>query len=690
MGTVASVGRLHGHRGDDRSSCSDPWLDPDRPAAKRQGCRHRRRLRRRLEPDGLRGTGRRHVPVEDDQRPGDPVHADFPWTDHPGLAAGHCHGRRRGDPQACPVGAPRRRGPGPRDTRPNGPSPGRPHGSSKVVSAPRPVYLKSPTSVRLFSVLLLFALVLLTACGRSDRAAEPVAAAGGPTYGDTLVDGSIGDISGLIPNITSDSASHDIGNLIYSNLVRTDKDLRLEGELAERWEVSRDEMTITFHLRKGAKWHDGEELTADDVDFTYRYMIDPKTPTAYAESFRQIKRAEVVDRYTYRVTYDKPYAPALLSWGIWILPRHILQAPWEAGVDLRTTQQNLHPIGSGSYLFKEWDTGEKVVLEANPGYWEGRPHLSRVVYRIIPDQSTIFLELKARNIDMSGLTPIQYRRQTDFPAFRKAFNRYRYLANGYAYLGFNLLDSRFQDKRVRQAMAHAINKQEIIDGVLLGLGQPAVGPYKPGTWWYKEDVKTFPFDPERAKALLAEVGWKEKNSDGILMRDGKPFSFTIRTNQGNQVRQQTAEIIQRRLRAIGIDAKIHIVEWAACLNNFIRKKDYEAIILGWGLGLDPDQYDIWHSSQTGSDQLNHISYKSPEVDALLEAGRRTFAEARRKEIYGKFQDIMAEEQPVVFLYVPDALPVVSARVQGIAPAAAGISYNFTKWYVPQNLQRYTR
>jgi len=296
----------------------------------------------------------------------------------------------------------------------------------------------------------------------------------------------------------------------------------------------------------------------------------------------------------------------------------------------------------------------------------------------------------ARTSDGSGLTPIQYQRQTDFPAFRKAFYKYRFLANGYAYLGFNLMDSRFQDKRVRQAMAYAINKQEIIEGVLLGLGQEAVGPYKPGTWWYKADVKTYPFNPNRAAALLAEAGWRDKNSEGILVRDGKPFSFTIRTNQGNTVRKDTAEIIQRRLRAVGIDAQIHIVEWAAFINQFIRKRNFEAIILGWGLGLDPDQYDIWHSSQTGPDQLNHITYKNAKVDELLETGRRTFDEAKRKAIYGELQDIMAEEQPVVFLYVPEALPVVSSRVRGIEPAPAGINYNFIKWYVPANLQRYTR
>jgi len=538
--------------------------------------------------------------------------------------------------------------------------------------------------------LSLLGVLPLAACGRSESIRESSADGGEPAYGDTLVEASIGDISGLIPNITSDSASHEVGGLLYSNLIRTDKELRPEGELAERWDISKDEMTITFYLRKGAKWHDGEDVTAEDVDFTYRYMIDPKTPTAYAEPFRQVQRAEVVDQYTYQVTYEKPYAPALLSWGLWILPRHILEPAWKAGVDLRTTRQNRFPVGSGPYRFGEWKTGEKIVVEANPDYFEGRPYLRRVVYRIIPDQSTIFLELKARNIDLASLTPIQYRRQTEFPAFLKAFHRYRYLSNSYAYLGFNLRDARFQDKRVRHAIAHAINKQEIIEGVLLGLGRPAVGPYKPGTWWYKDDVKTFPFNPGRAKALLAEAGWTRATADGILEKDGKPFSFTIRTNQGNLVRQQTAEIIQRRLRAVGIDVKIHIVEWAAFLNTFIRKKDFEAIILGWGLGQDPDQYEIWHSSQTGTEELNHISYKNPKVDELLEAGRRTFNQEKRTAIYGELQEVLADDQPVIFLYVPDALPVVSARVRGIEPAPAGIMYNFIKWYVPSAVQRYTR
>ncbi|MCI0372569.1 MAG: peptide-binding protein [candidate division NC10 bacterium] len=531
----------------------------------------------------------------------------------------------------------------------------------------------------------------LAGCGSDAPSAEaPRAVTGPPAPGDTIVEASIGDISGLIPNITSDGASHSVGNLIYDGLVRADRDLSLTGELAESWDISKDERTITFHLKRGVRWHDGAPFTARDVEFTYRYMRDPKTPTAYAEDFLQVASTEVVNPYTFRVRYEKPYAPALLSWALWVLPAHLLEGPWRQGVDLRTTPQNRHPIGTGPFRFQEWKTQEKVVLLASPDHHRGRPYLDRVVLRIIPDSATIFLELKARNVDMAGLTPLQFTRQTDYPAFTRFFEKYRYLSNSYAYLGFNLKDPRFADRAVRRALAHAIDKREIIEGVLLGLAQEAVGPYKPGTWWYTEAVRTLPYDPDRAKELLQEAGWRDRDGDGILDKGGKPFRFTIRTNQGNSVRIQTAEIIQRRLKAVGIDVNIHVVEWAAFINTFIRKRDFEAIILGWGLGLDPDQYEIWHSSKTGPDQLNHISYSNPEVDRLLESGRRTFNQERRKAIYGEFQKVLAEDQPVVFLYVPDALMAVSSRIRGIEPAPAGIAWNFIRWYVPAELQRYTR
>ncbi|MBI4593101.1 MAG: peptide-binding protein, partial [Candidatus Rokubacteria bacterium] len=324
-----------------------------------------------------------------------------------------------------------------------------------------------------------------------------------------------------------------------------------------------------------------------------------------------------------------------------------------------------------------------------PDYHEGRPYIARIVYRIIPSQATIFLELKAKGVDAAGLTALQYRRQTEYPAFRKAFHKFRYPSNAYTYFGFNLRDPRFADSRVRQAFAHAINKQELIDGVLLGLGREATGPYKPGTWVYNPNVKTYAYNPARARHLLAQAGWKAQNTDGLLVRNGKPFTFTIMTNQGNDERRKVAEIIQASLREIGVGVEIKTLEWSSFIREYIRKRRFEAIILGWGIGYDPDQYEIWHSSKTGSDELNHISYANPEVDELLERGRSSCVGAERKQSYDRLQEVLAEDQPIVFLYFREALPAVAARVHGIVGSPNGIRFNFTEWFVPRGRQRYT-
>jgi peptide/nickel transport system substrate-binding protein len=505
----------------------------------------------------------------------------------------------------------------------------------------------------------------------------------GPAYGDMFIDASIGDASTLLPPLANDAASFGIISLVYNGLVKYDGNLNLVGDLAESWQVSPDGLTITFKLRRGVKWHDGAPCTAQDVMFTYQTMIDPKTPTAYSGDYLQVKKAEVLDDYTFRVTYEQPFAPALGSWGVSIIPRHLLD-----GKDITRSDLGRHPVGTGPFKFQEWRAGQKIALAYNPDYFDGRPYLNGYIYLVKSDQGTLFLELKAGNIDRANLTPLQYKRQTDYPRFNRMFNKYRYIPFSYIYLGYNLQDPRFADRRVRQALTCAINKKEIIEGVLLGLGEEATGPYKPGTWYYNPDVPKFPYDPNRARALLAEAGW-QPNAEGILEKDGRPFEFTILTNQGNDLRVMTAEIIQRRLREVGILVKIRTVEWAAFLKEFIDKGRYEAVILGWNTGLDPDQYDIWHSSKTKPGELNFIHYQNPEVDALLVEGRHTFDREKRRQAYFRFQEILAEDQPYTFLFVPDALPAIHKRFRGIKPAPAGIDYNFPKWYVPKDEQKYT-
>jgi peptide/nickel transport system substrate-binding protein len=505
----------------------------------------------------------------------------------------------------------------------------------------------------------------------------------GPAYGDLFIDASIGDASTLLPPLAMDSSSASINGLIYNGLVKYDGNLNLVGDLAESWDISPDGLTITFHLRKGVKWHDGAPFTAQDVLFTYQVMVDPKTPTAYAGDYLQVKKAEAPDDHTFRVTYPQPFAPALGSWGLSILPQHLL-----AGQDLTKSPLGRRPVGTGPYIFQEWRAGEKITLAYNPNYFEGRPYLNGFVYLVKPDTATMFMELKAGNIDRMGLNAMQYTRQTEYPKFQRLYNKYRYMPFSYIYLGYNLNDSRFADRRVRQALTHAINKKEIIDGVLMGLGEEATGPYKPGTWYYNPNVPKFPYDPARAKALLNEAGWRP-DARGILTKDGRPFEFTILTNQGNDTRVRTAEIIQSRLRQVGILVHIRTVEWAAFVKEFIQKGRFEAILLGWNTGLDPDQYDIWHSSKIKPGELNVTHYQNPEVDRLLDEGRHTFDREKRRQAYFRFQEILAEDQPYTFLFVPDALPAISRRFRGIKPAPAGIDYNFIKWYVPKGEQKYT-
>ncbi len=527
-------------------------------------------------------------------------------------------------------------------------------------------------------------LLSLVACDRDQGPVKPIGRGPGtPAYGDALVIGSIGDASNLIPLLASDTSSHDIASLVYNGLVKYDKELKLVGDLAKSWEIAPDGLTIIFRLRRGVKWHDGVEFTARDVLYTYRVTIDPKTPTAYAEDFKQVKSLETPDCYTVRVRYGKPFAPALASWGMNILPAHLLE-----GKEITKSELARHPVGTGPYLFKEWIAGQKIVLEAFPDYFEGRSRIGRYVNRIIPDSSTMYMELKAGGLDMMGLTPVQYARQTATPEFKARFNKYRYPASAFTYLGYNLRNPLFADRRVRQALTSAINKDEIVHGVQLGMGQVAHGPYKPGTWPYNPRISDFDYNPGRAKALLAEAGWQQKNRDGILVRDGRPFQFTVITNQGNAERLKAAEIIQQRLRDVGIDMRIRVIEWASFITNFIDKRNFEAVLLGWTITPDPDIYDVWHSSKTGPKELNFIGYQNNEVDRLIEEGRGTFDMERRRRCYFRIQEILAVDQPYTFLFVPDALPAVSARFRGIEPAPAGIMHNFIHWYVPKEEQLY--
>jgi peptide/nickel transport system substrate-binding protein len=528
--------------------------------------------------------------------------------------------------------------------------------------------------------------LILAACGQPDTPPplnldQPYSA----QAGGVLIDAMTGEPSGLIPMIAGESAASAIAANIFNSLLKYNKNLDLEGELAQSWSVSPDQKTITFQLKPNLQWADGKPLTSEDVLFTWKLVTDDKTRTPYGADYKLVAKTETPDPLTFRVSYAQPYAPALDSWaGLQILPKHLLQDQ-----NINTTPFARHPVGSHYYQLAEWKNGERIILTRNPNATQGQAHIDKLVSRFIPDPASQFLELMADNIDTMGLSPIQYARI--FPA-RPELNRkialYKELGNAYTYLGFNLKHKPWNDKRVRQAINYALDKQELIDGVLLGLGEPVASPYKPGTRWTNPDLHPYPYDPEKAKALLHEAGFEDHDGDGILDRDGKPFSFEILTNQNKQ-REMSAVLIQRRLKEIGIDVKIRVLEWASFIGRFINTGDFDVVILGWSLGLEPDQYNIWHSSQQATGQFNFIGYNNPQVDKLLEQGRLELDPNKRMKIYHEFARILLDDSPVVYLYAGYGLPAIHKRVRGIDNPAppAGIGHNSYEWYIPEPLRR---
>lgn len=507
-----------------------------------------------------------------------------------------------------------------------------------------------------------------------------------PQAGGTLISATIAEPSGLIPMIAGEAAASAIAANIFNSLLKYDKNLEITGELAKSWQISADQRTITFHLKPDMKWADGAPLTSADALFTWQVVTDDKTRTPYGADYKLVLRAEAPDPLTFRVTYAEPYAPALESWaGLQILPKHLLE-----GQDINTTTFARNPIGSGYYQLESWRNGESISLVRNPASTQGPARIERLISRVIPDTATQFLELLANNIDYMGLDPIQYARV--FPS-RPDLNRkialYKELGNNYTYMGFNLKHKPFDDIRVRKAINYAIDKQELIDGVLLGLGEPVASPYKPGTRWANPELQPYPYDPEKARELLHSAGFEDRDNDGILDRNGKPFAFEVLTNNGNKQREMSAVLIQRRLKEIGIDVSIRKMEWASFIERFIKTGDFDVVVLGWSLSLDPDQYSIWHSSQQAPGQFNFIGYNNPTVDKLLEQGRLELNPDKRMKIYHEFAKILLEDSPIVYLYAGYGLPAIHKRIKGIDNPAppAGISHNSHEWYIPEPLRR---
>ncbi len=450
------------------------------------------------------------------------------------------------------------------------------------------------------------------------------------------------------------------------------------------------EPIIRFTLRDDVRWHDGAPFTSADVAFTCKAILNEKVASPRRSDFDLVDSVETPEPKTVVVRYKKPFSPALLSWMGAILPEHILgkldPSKWPE-------VYNRKPVGTGPFKFGSWKTNEFIRLVKNPDYFLGSPWLDSVVFRVLPDPLTLQLAFQTKQVDFWNVDPWAVKSFEKDPRF----DLFSAPGQAYNYIGWNLRRPMFQDLRVRQALAQAVNVPQMIKYIIYGRGVQSTGIFTPQMWFFDPSVKPLPYDPEAARKLLDEAGWKV-GPDGIRVKDGKRFSFTLLANNGNEVRRDIATLVQDDLKQVGIEVKVEIYEWAVLLKRFVSKGEFDAIVLGWGLGYDFDQYGIWHSSQTHPEELNFMGYANPGVDHLLTDLRQEYSRPEIIRLAGKLQQTIYADQPYLFLFVPESTSVMwkgSYRIRRPGPqqgewidspvtmTKAGWSYDMEWFYRPE-------
>ncbi len=467
------------------------------------------------------------------------------------------------------------------------------------------------------------------------------------------------------PLLATDSASSEIADWIFNGLVKFDKDAKIVSDLAKSWKFENN-TTLLFKLRKNIKWHDGVKFTAKDVLFTFNLLNSKKISTPYASDFKEVKRVEVLDDYTIKIEYKKPYFKALSIWMMGILPKHL----WEKEKNPMQSKLNKFAIGTGPYkMTAPFEVNKDIVLVKNRDYFEKEPKIDKIVYKFVGDSATQFLLLQSKKLDIGGLTPLQVNRQID-QNFKKSFKIYEKPSNGYTYIGLNLRKPPFNNPKVREALNLAINKQELIDLLFFSHGKVCYGPFMPGLEVYPKDFTPQKYNPKKAIEILKALGYSTEH----------PLKFTLTTNSGNDIRISAAEIIQQQLLKTGlIDMKIRVLEWQAFLNTVVFPRKFDAVLLGWSLGLIPDAYSIWHSDGDKKGGFNFVGYHNKRVDELIIKAKSEINPHKFAAIYREIFQLIVQDNPYIFLYIPNSITAINRNILNVEPSVVGLMYNFIDW-----------
>ena len=538
----------------------------------------------------------------------------------------------------------------------------------------------------------------MAACGSTTTDTEEETSTG---IKDTIVYAMWSANSGVLqPSIADDDYDSAINSIIYDSLLRYDENLDAAPAMAESYNYDEETKTLTFTLRDGLKWHDGEPVTTEDVAFTFTTLADPDYTggkystvekilgaSAYHEGTADsVEGIQIVDDKTINIVFEETYAPVVYKIGCdtGIIAEHI----WgEIPVGEWANQSELiaNPVGCGPYVFYESVPGQYIELHANEEYWEGCPKTAKFIFKI-SNQETAIAELTTGEIDIANISSLTQQDIDDLQ--NNGINIVSYDGTSVQYMGINQRKEIFKDGKIGQAMTYAINRTAIIDELLEGRAKATNAPILPSSWAYPtEGLNEYEYNPEKAKEILAEAGYTDTDGDGYVENAaGEKLSFTLSYPSGNTIREKSAPIIQSNLKDVGIEITLEIMEFSALLDKTMYgDHDFDLYLMGGSYdSADPDPIAIWHSNAINDDGgWNQVSFSDPVADQCMEDALKTTDVAERTELYKTFCQIVNEQCPWVFLYEPDTIMAYTSKLQNYEPGAYRSFPDIVNWYIEQ-------
>jgi peptide/nickel transport system substrate-binding protein len=527
---------------------------------------------------------------------------------------------------------------------------------------------------------LIVCIAATAACGREPH--PPAIADGDPAPGGTVVIGVLGDIQSWNPYLAEDENSAQILSLVYPSLAIEQTDYRLHPpsfapHLATSWEWSDDRLELVFHLARNARWSDGVPVTADDVVYSWETQLSGDVAWPYADSKGFIERVEVVDAHTVRFTFSAVYPYQLLDAndGL-IVPSHLWSGiPYDRWQD---TDWSALALAAGPFRMASHVRQQEFALERYDGYWKpDRPYLDRVVWRVVPSKTTLLTQLVTGEIDLMALVPpADAERVRQSPGLKLII----FPDRGYSQIRWNLRQPVLADRRVRRALSLAIDCDTLIDVAYNGYARRATGPILSDMWAFNRELEPLPYDPDTARALLAEAGWSDRDGDGILDRDGQPLELELMTNAESDIRQDSVLLVEENLNRIGVRIVPRFVEWGTLLAAE-RRGEFDAILSRWIEPTVVDLSGVWHSAAPGEPTFNSIGYSNPEVDQLLAEVDAATDFDTQKPLFDRIQELIVADQPYTFLAETVALVGLNSRIRGTEINDATPYFNLDEWYV---------